>query len=213
MLAAFIGGMLAAGSIILVFLLARTAPTEAGRGLWRHIAIIWSLLVLISLIYSTVRSRRVLLLRHASFGLLAASSGFAFVGRAVLEARDLLLSEGAEPSVAESVLLPFLIGLVSLLSAVLWARKDGTLTLGNDGLRCVVGAESWQWAWHELAVFEVRAPIGLAGRMLGRHLVVERSESGKKLILSDVWDTPLDEIAAKLNKYRERALASTRGPS
>lgn len=210
-LAAAIGGMLAASSILMVFQVIRTAQAEDARWFWLYVAIFWSLFVILSegLVY--LLSLRVPFLRQLASVLLLTTTAFGFAGYAIY------LAQGAEPSVPGGF-QAWLTGSGSLalffaLFAVVWIlvavreSRGGTLTLDDNGLTCVTYDKRWRWAWHELPAFKLRERRGLVGRVLGRHVAIE---SGQKALLTDVWNKPLDEIVAGLNERREQALAARR---
>ncbi len=210
-LAAAIGGILAAGSILLLFYQAQTARPEAAQWFWFYVVLFWSLFVLLSegLVY--LLSLRVPFLRQLANVLLLTTTAFGFAGYAVY------LAQVAAPSVAGDF-WTWLTGNGPLdplfaISAVIWillavrASKGGTLTLGDDGLTCSVYDKRWRWAWHELPAFELRTPSGLIGRLLGRVVAVE---GGHKALLTDVWNRPLDAVLTSLNERRAHALAVRR---
>lgn len=213
-LAATIGGMFAAGSIVLIFSLAHTAQPEAAQWFWLYVVLGWSLFVLLAELFVYLLSLRVPFFRHLANVLIMTTVAFGFLGQAVHSMTALLRTEGVEPMVdVESQAWFSGSGLFALLIAILWilvavrGSKGGTLTLGDDGLTCAVQDKRWRWAWHELPAFELSERGGLVGRLLGRHVAVER---GHKALITDVWNRPLDEVLAGLNERRQRALAARR---
>lgn len=206
-LVAAIGGMLAAGSIAMIFYLARTAEPEAARWFWLYVVIGWALFVFLAELFIFLLSLRVPFLRHLANVLLWTTTGFGFLGLAVMQWSAWPWMEGFD--FASSDLTFLLLVPVWFLLAVR-ASRGGTLTLDDNGLTCAVFDKRWRWAWHELPAFELRAPGGLIGRLLGRHVAVE---GGRRALLTDVWNKPLDEVLASLNDYRAQALAAVPGPS
>ncbi len=113
----------------------------------------------------------------------------------------------------------FLMAVPQLLSI---SPKRNFMTLDDAGFGYVrLGVRQW-WSWQDLPAFSVtargkstrviefRPPAarGLRSR-LARWVVWAAADSWshRAIRLSDQFDTPLDEIAAALNDYRERAVA------
>ena len=96
---------------------------------------------------------------------------------------------------------------------------DNALTLDRDGLTLIRGGSKKAWPWRDLTGFEVtfREVLGLFGP---RGVIVFGTPGGRDLrsrflrwcyrlsgrapamVLEDIYDTPLDDIAATLNRYR-----------
>lgn len=80
---------------------------------------------------------------------------------------------------------------------------DGGLTFGN-----LFGAHHWRWrdlsafALHGKAGKNVRVTFAVPGK-LARSV----NQIDKRALIEDIYDTPLTDIAAKLNEFRERARA------
>lgn len=105
------------------------------------------------------------------------------------------------------------------------AKRANYLSLDPSGLRYTRGGTSLAWPWHELSPFELRPtppqPWYLSVRS-GRIVAFSALGDGQAAphglerlfrvagsdgyAIQDIYDTPLDEIAAKLNDYREQAL-------
>jgi len=160
--------------------------------------------VFLSVVLVSFLSLRVPFLRQMANVLLLTTGTFGFAGVAVMRLPAWLKMEGLE--FAESGLL-FLLFMATWILLAVRASRGGTLTLDDNGLTCAVYDKRWRWAWHELPAFELRAPGGLVGRLLGRHVAVE---GGRRALLTDVWNRPLDEVLASLNERREQALAARR---
>lgn len=102
--------------------------------------------------------------------------------------------------------------LLSLLAAAGFFRlalpTRNSLTLDGESLTYTRGGSTGIWPWRELPAFTLER--GLRGPRI--KLSVPRGK-GRLQLIEDVWDTPLEEIAAKLNEYRERASGGGRRPS
>lgn len=95
--------------------------------------------------------------------------------------------------------------------------KYNSLHLDDRGLTYRCGGTHGVWLWHELSAFSlgrgwwgrrlVRFTVTKGGerRRLGP-LALPRTKAWSKREIWGVYDAPLDEIAAKLNEFRERAL-------
>ena len=97
--------------------------------------------------------------------------------------------------------------------------KHNRLALDGDGLTYVRRGKRYAWPWQALSAFEYQIPPTIIGRPVitfaapGRrwtwwwlrltHGLLRKPPS---VVIEDIYDTPLDEIAATLNAYRERAL-------
>jgi len=81
------------------------------------------------------------------------------------------------------------------------------LRLDHDGFTDSRRFRSRRWAWCELPPFAFEAnelPPNIAFHWPG-----QKPGSLRKGEITDLYDAPLDEIAAKLNDYREKALAES----
>jgi hypothetical protein len=108
---------------------------------------------------------------------------------------------------------------VSIVNAVHHFRGEDTkryrLKLDDEGLTYAREGRERRWPWRALSRFkparhsslivfipsdedEFRAPGLMINLLLGHPCPIE--------MIKDIFDAPLDEIAAKLNDYRERAL-------
>ena len=82
---------------------------------------------------------------------------------------------------------------------------DEGLTYGN-----LYGAK--HWPWRDLSAFALR---GRPGKNAHVTFAVPGkpgwtvNQLGAKAMIEDIYDTPLEDIAAKLNEYRDRALAAS----
>lgn len=99
------------------------------------------------------------------------------------------------------------------------------LLLDDQGLTYVMRGKRWHWPWRDVADFEVRnwvhgvktAKLTVTGRFdwktrLALLLVNGRASSSRLTVfLGDIYDTPLDDIAARLKAYRGRSSAGAPG--
>ncbi len=97
-----------------------------------------------------------------------------------------------------------------------WTRIQ--LSLDDEGLTYVRGGMLLprRWSWRELSGIEYERP-GLLRQssILFRpeppgpvdRMTMEITNSGRRMRLRDIFDAPPREIVAKLNEYRDRALA------
>lgn len=118
--------------------------------------------------------------------------------------------------------------LVMLLACVIFialslrpggARRE-FLRLDDEGLTYGNLFGAHRWPWHDLSAFALRrqsaantyVTFALPGKTgwTVNQCPWERTTRGPKVMIEDLYDTPLDEIAAKLNDYRERALGGGR---
>ena len=81
---------------------------------------------------------------------------------------------------------------------------DEGLTYGN-----LFGAK--HWPWRDLSAFALRGPasknVHITFAVPGKPgWTVNRTDT--KALIADIYDTPLEDIAANLNEYRDRALAA-----
>ena len=109
---------------------------------------------------------------------------------------------------------------VAVVGVVLHPRTRAKrfLQLDDEGLtyaRGLLGGRR-RWRWHDLSAFNLEGRPSyrfISFVMLGKvrwftslsPWVQGISPEGPKTIIEDIYDTPLDEIVAKLNEYRERA--------
>jgi len=105
------------------------------------------------------------------------------------------------------------------------APKRNFLRLDRDGLTYVNEGKSRHWPWPELSAFKFKACQAngetriLQGAMDDQEradtpwrprqgaYAAALSEQGDVCVIQDIYDTPLDEITAKLNDYRARTAA------
>ena len=95
------------------------------------------------------------------------------------------------------------------------ALRPNSLQLDKDGLTYKRGARSaWPWRdisaftlvrgwWHPRIEFTVRVRQGRGWR---RYANLRKTKAGWTGTIPNIWDTPLEDIAATLNEYRERSL-------
>lgn len=90
------------------------------------------------------------------------------------------------------------------------------ITLNDKGLFFTNGQKRSWWSWQDLLPFEVHTAIPLLSWTGDSHVrIAMRGESALRRFMRswrepsmilDAYDTPLADIAAKLNEYRGRAL-------
>ncbi len=113
---------------------------------------------------------------------------------------------------------------VTVVAVVLHPRTTANrfLQLDDEGLtyaRGLLGGRR-RWRWQDLSAFKLegRPSYRLISFVMPGEVrwftwlspwVQGTSPEGPKTMIEDIYDTPIGEIAAKLNEYRERALAST----
>lgn len=113
---------------------------------------------------------------------------------------------------------------------VVWERSmkiggTGYLKLDARGLTHAEGRVRRQWRWDELSTFKLErywgrrhvvfTVPGEAGRVTHYEASKRNLPEGPPVRIQDIYDTPLEDIAATLNEYRERVLANgppTDGP-
>ena len=100
-----------------------------------------------------------------------------------------------------------LVTVINLMVAAGWFRwalpAHNSLTLDRENLIYTRGGSKGIWSWRELP------PLALERGLRGPRIKLPAPKEKERLrLIEDVWDTPLDQVAAKLNEYRERALAS-----
>jgi len=128
-------------------------------------------------------------------------------------------------SIDLSILAVIVAILVSIAIAVRRIRRgspaDNFLRLDDDGVTHVSWGRVLNWRWSDLPAFEIRGSekFWSAPPRYRRIVIGKRAEAWRRFrlrpALRDDYDAPLDEIAATLNAYRERALATepaTDGP-
>lgn len=121
-----------------------------------------------------------------------------------------------------TVVSGLLIGFACLLGVAMALKPGGTgrefLALDDEGLTYGNLFGRNRWAWRDLSAFALRRPsekvayvtFGLPekpGWTVNR-CYSELTAVGEKAMIEDIYDRPLDEIAAKLNEYRDRALGA-----
>lgn len=103
--------------------------------------------------------------------------------------------------------------------------KYNNLRLDDTGLVYARLGRPWRWRWHELSDFTLH--VASSRRLLGRRRFITFAAPGRDwtwlwlrkyyglpnrprlVLIEDVYETALDEIADTLNAYREQALAGT----
>jgi hypothetical protein len=126
-------------------------------------------------------------------------------------------------------LLMFVVSTV--LQRRLFKPDLNNLRLDADGLAYLRAGKSLRWPWGDVSAFDLR--LASSKRLLGRRRFITFAAPGNDwtwhlvryvyalpkhpplFIIEDVYESPLDEIAATLNEYRERALGgevATGGP-
>ncbi len=111
----------------------------------------------------------------------------------------------------------------NIVTALLLAYRNGpligtrgSLTLDDERLTYTRGSTTRRWPWAELSRFDLVGPgisrvsvIRFRPRALDWKIGIllgELTATGWMARIEDLYDTPLDEIAATLNEYRKRAL-------
>lgn len=127
-------------------------------------------------------------------------------------------------SVYALILLCSLITIILFIFVIPRRRAHCFLQLDNEELKSHgMGRHLRQWRWDELSAFK------LQGRWIFRHILFAVPGLGRANWLTefkaanlglpegplakieDIYDAPLDEIAATLNEYREQALGGASG--
>ncbi len=120
-----------------------------------------------------------------------------------------------------------------VISAVLQKRmvrpESNNLHLDTSGLAYTRAGKSLRWPWGDLSAFKVE--FASSKLLMGRRRFITFAAPGQDwawhlvryvyglpkhpplVIIEDVYETPLDEIAATLNAYRERALGGGDQPA
>lgn len=149
----------------------------------------------------------------------------------VIFAKDLLSPVGLLDSLAPwlqfttaTFALAGAIGATAMVVATLFFGRS--LRLDEAGLTYLRwGTSSWSenrhWSWSELSAFErddsgaprIRFHLPNLDPEQARRdpWVQEVTPAGSTVVVHDIYDTPLDDIIAKLNAYREQALAAAPG--
>ena len=99
--------------------------------------------------------------------------------------------------------------------------KDNFLRLEQEELIYRWGGKSLSWPWRELSAFALDqkkrriafTPSRSTAWRPGWASMRDETKPGQPGWIIDVYDAPIDEIAAKLNEHRERDLGSGRVPS
>lgn len=114
--------------------------------------------------------------------------------------------------------------LIALIAEILilmreFTPADNALGLDKGGLTVTRGGRRRRWAWGDLSAFEVKArkafgffrprsvivfdaPGGYDLRSRFLRLCYRLSGRAPAMVIEDIYDTPLDEIAARLNDFR-----------
>lgn len=136
----------------------------------------------------------------------------------------LLLAEQTDYGPAYTALV-LLLGLISVSWPVVFVNEfrrskpsHNCLTLDGKGLTYARRCRVYSWSWPELSGFEIKtAPTMVARRFItfaapGKdrawwwlRLISRLPLQPPAVVVEDIYDTPLDEIAATLNAYRARA--------
>lgn len=96
-------------------------------------------------------------------------------------------------------------------------QLQSSLSIDEDGLTCTNWAKTVHWSWRELSHFELVRPGGRGNEYiryrpnaLRWHALTEMhpTRHGLEFRISDTFDAPLAEIAARLNEYRDRAMGA-----
>ncbi len=157
-------------------------------------------------------------------GVASTVAAFYFVGVLDGPGRDLspsltwLPAAQAVLAVAAVLLVPVLIvGQIRLA-----APERNFLRIDETGLTFARFGKSRTWVWPELSPFErdhsfARIKFLLPDlepeRARRDRWVHEVTPKGAMVVVRDIYDAPLDEITAKLNDYRDRALADAPRPA
>ncbi|NNG05323.1 MAG: hypothetical protein HKM95_14660 [Inquilinus sp.] len=96
-------------------------------------------------------------------------------------------------------------------------RDRDYLQVDEDGLLYMRRGESRYWAWRALPAFkpinsfrQIQFVLPGPGTIAEKRdpWIHEMTPDGPVVAISDIYDTPFDEIATTLNEYRDRALAA-----
>lgn len=226
-LVAIIGGILGAASISISLHLAETLQADGDRWFWLYVALALAVLVLlVGPLALAFLSSRVPIFRPIGFFSVMTAVMCLSAGMIVLHSRNILATgdldwlaapglwpSRLDPSLVSGVFVAIAVAAVGLLAtgaALREMRRSAakqSLVLDDKGLSCEVWGKRWYWGWHESARPELRAHRWAMGMILGRHIALNPIVRGHRILLSDVWDKPLDEILAALKDRRDRALA------
>ena len=98
--------------------------------------------------------------------------------------------------------------------------RHNQLQLDDVGLTYKRAGQRGAWPWRDISAFTLargwRGPCieftvsGDDGRW--RIAPLRRTKAGLTGTIPNIWDTPVEDIAATLNQYRERALVGANGP-
>lgn len=123
--------------------------------------------------------------------------------------------------------LVLLLGLIVIIWPVLFLflfaflrikPKNNFLALDGDGLTYMRESKRYTWSWQVLSAFQYQIPPTITARPIitvaapgrdwawwGLRLTHGLSWKPPAVVIQDIYDTPLEDIAATLNTYRERA--------
>ena len=116
--------------------------------------------------------------------------------------------------------------LAQLILALVFFRmalpRHNRLQFDKDGLTYKRAGGSRAWPWRDISAFTPvqgwwrrRIEFTVSGHH-GRwwHIaLLRRTKAGLTVTIPDIWDTPLEDIAATLNACRERATGGGNGPA
>ena len=162
-------------------------------------------------------------------GLLLVSLGFFLVSLGYLMLavlKSLTLSSWEVQVGAELVWRGFVVW-GNALAAAIWfylaLPRHNQLQFDKDGLTYRRARHRSAWPWRDISAFTlVRRWYGPRieftvnprhDRGWGRHTNLRKTRAGLTGAIPNIWDAPLDDIAATLNEYRERALGGANGPA
>jgi hypothetical protein len=127
---------------------------------------------------------------------------------------------GADEILAVTVLLICLLTAAGFFRLALPSRNS--LQLNLDGLTYKSAGHGGTWFWRDVSAFEQHRLVG--GPLIGRRRAITFAAPGKDwtwrwlrwayglpakppvVVIQEMYDTPVDEIAAALNAYRERVV-------
>ena len=103
-----------------------------------------------------------------------------------------------------TVLIFSLVAFTASIVAVIWFSRHlpaarNLLSVDRHGLSLMRRGRTRRWRWADIS------PVRLEGRFAS--FTVETGQSGSEERILDIYPTPLAEIAARINDYRERAQA------